>query len=218
MKLFMIDIESTGVDQDNDDIIEIGIVQMMKGQDGFYFPERERHPPQTREYHKFHDFDFHTFVHTGKEPQSKFAKEHMVDVYKKANATPAESTESIHGRVKEWLLSKGSEGAKNTYFCGWNASTFDLSFMVKKGYLQPSGYDKDDNLIGDFHYRPYEISGAIELACDVLGYSREVVLGMAKETKKKPEIELPEGKDHDALYDCYTQIDMLNGLIAITRK
>lgn len=202
MKLFMIDIESTGVDQNNDDIIEIGIVHMIKRPDGFYLPHNEI---------------YHRVLYTDKKPTSPFAIKHMKDLYEKANTATSYSPREIRQQVVDYLKSCGGTGSKDVQFCGWNSSTFDTPFMVKKRYLVPSGYDKEDNLVGDFHYRPYEISGAIELASDVTGYSRKTVLSMAEEIRK-PKIDMPKGKDHDAVYDCYSQINMLNGLIAVMRK
>ena len=203
MKLFMIDIESTGVDQSKDDIIEIGIVQMLKSGDGFYTP---------------HGGIFHRILGTTKVPESEFAKKHMRALYDKSHREPIIEPYIVRERVIEWLKIHGSLGSENTQFCGWNCSTFDLPFMVKKGYLLPSGYDENDNLIGDFHYRPYEMSGAIELLSGILGYSRKTIISLANEEKNKPEIKIPEGKQHDAVYDCFKQIDLLNGLIALGRK
>lgn len=206
MNLFMIDIESTGVDQENDDIIEIGIVKMIKSQCGFYVASQLG--------------NYHRILHTNKKPVSKFAIEHMKDLYEKANNACQASASEVRDDIVSWLKLNGATGAKDVMFCGWNSSTFDTPFMVKKGYLIPSGYDADDNQIGDFHYRPYEISGAIELAGDVLGYSRKTVLSMAKDSSDSMDHRfrmLPDGKSHDAIYDCYDQIKMLNGLIKITR-
>src|SRR5690606_39907279 len=93
-------------------------------------------------------------------------------------------------------------------------------FLVAKGCLHPSKYetgpDGKDVRVGDFHYRIYELGGAVSLAQNVLGYSdRQALTEAAREAY--PELELPEGKEHDAIYDCYRQLRMLNGLIRMTR-
>jgi hypothetical protein len=104
---------------------------------------------------------------------------------------------------------------------GWNASNFDLEFMFDKGMLTRSHYREQNGkevLCGDAHYRVYEQTGTIEFLMDVTGLGRKVLLDLALDMVPAP-VRLPvEGISHNALDDCYYQINMMNGLIALGRS
>jgi hypothetical protein len=110
----------------------------------------------------------------------------------------------------------------DVYLMGWNASNFDIPFLMHHRVLVPSTYqqnaDGTETRVGDFHYRIYELGGAVSLAQNVLGYGedRTGLLNVAKESMT--ETHLPAGKEHDALYDCYAQVRLLNGLIRMMSK
>jgi len=202
MKRFMIDIETTGVNRETDDIIEIAIVEMV--------PIDEMRPKVYRAGEQYH-----RVLHTDKRPEGKFAIENMSELYDKANLVNERLTpEEIREEINKFLYSCGGEGAKNTQLVGFNAGIFDVQFMFDKGYLIPSGYDEENNLTGDVHYRIYDMTGVIEGLSDSYGLPRKVIQGMAKHSTPY-KLPLPEGKDHDALYDCYKQINLLNGLNAV---
>lgn len=199
-KHFMIDIESTGVDLQKDSVLEIGIVEI-DFRVGFWRPGRQ----------------FHTFVHSPRQPESEFAKNHMAEVYKQANLAPKKTVEEIRQMIISWLRSCGVEGHK-VLFTGWNAANFDVSMLNTQGYLKRPGYetvDGKDREVGDHHYRVYEMCGAIQLACDVL---QQPYNSFKERIKSAFDMPLPEGKQHDAIYDCYVQIKMLNGLIKVMRE
>lgn len=199
-KHFMIDVESTNVDFEVDDILEIGIVEM-DFVHGYWKPGRE----------------FHTFVHTDMSPRTEFAKREMVEVFKQAQATPLRKHEDIRSDIVSWFRSCGVKGHQ-VLFCGWNASNFDVPFMQAKGYLKKPGYetiDGKDVKVGDHHYRIYEMGGAIQLACDILQRPYD---SFKEEIKTAYPMPMPDGKQHDAIYDCHMQIAMLNGLIKVMRE
>lgn len=210
--MYMIDIETTGTNKETDDILEIAIVPIMR--DGGYW-----RPSYGKDV-------FHTVLHTDRKPESKFAFEHMQELYKKCNETSKDRNyEKVAQELQLYLhpeLGPLDKHATPKMFMGWNASTFDLDFMFKKGLLNPSYYYvKGDREVlgGDVHYRVYEQSGAVELVCDVTGLDRKAVLATAEQMLEKQHLmSLPKGKSHDALYDCYKQINMMNGLIALARS
>lgn len=207
-KHFMIDIEATGIDPAMEDLLSVGVLEVEF--DGSFWQ-----PKNAGEW----------FCHTTRKPESQFAKEHMVELYERCNALPSAPPYKRHQTMRDCLLnfirSCGTTGAIDTYFMGWNASNFDLPFLVAKGILQTNRYetgpDGKDRMVGDFHYRVYELGGAVSLAQNVCskmdrGALLEVARGMA------PRIFPAQGKKHDALYDCYTQLQLLNGLIALMRS
>lgn len=198
-KHFMIDIESTGVDFVKDDVLEIGVVEIdFSG--GYWVPGRV----------------FHTFLHSIRKPESQFAKERMEAVYRSANASTV-TTEQARHWLLSWLKQCGKVG-HDVLFVGWNAANFDVSMLNAKGILKRPGYetiDGKDIQVGDHHYRVYEMCGAIQLACDVLLKPYE---DFKEHIKTAYDMPLPEGKEHDAIYDCYMQIKMLNGLIKVMRE
>lgn len=199
---FMIDIETTGIDPEKEDLLEIGIVEVQQ-RGSIWHPVSE----------------FRLLQGSERQPESEFAKKHMAELYKICNGMPYLSAETLRSKVLAYLQSRGCEGAKDTYFMGWNASNFDLPFLVKKGVLVPNYYelvDGKDVMRGDFHYRVYEMGGALSLAQNVIGIDRSM-LTKAAEAAGKDTAPIPEGKEHDALYDCYKQIRILNGLIKILR-
>ncbi len=199
-KHFMLDIESTGVDLVLDVVLEIGIVEMNMV-DGFWRPGQE----------------FRQILHTDRQPQSEFAKTHMVELYKKCNAAPFVPTPEVQAAILAFFAGCGKSG-HDVLLCGWNAANFDVPMLHAKGFLQPPGYKTDidgkDWPVGDHHYRIYEMCGALQVASDVLQKPYEEFKEQVKNAYPMP---LPEGKSHDALFDCHKQICMLNGLIKVLR-
>lgn len=209
--LYMVDIETTGVRRGKKDkILQIGALEIMKSAAGFWFPVRE----------------FEEILHYPGQPETEFAKNHMAALYERCNKAPVGFDEYFVGcEFRDWLHEKEirKEIPKTVkQFMGWNASNFDLEFLFDFEILERSHYVLNpetgkEELKGDAHYRVYEQTGAIELLKDVTGFSRELVLKMAEEVNPVP-VELPKGKEHDALYDCFKQVNMMNGLIALGRK
>lgn len=214
--LQMIDIETTGVDIKNDDIMEVGIVEIAMSESlGYYEPTGRK---------------FHMRLHTPKKPESQFAKEHMTELYGICNDLDPEFfnltnmqfalSEYLHGEERTEKIQKGTKKPRPQMFIGWNASTFDLPFMFENKLLQKTWYEQvngKEELFGDVHYRVYEQSGALQGLIDATGFDRKTVKSLIEEFNPT-NIKLPEGKAHDALYDCYKQIIMQNSMIAIHRK
>lgn len=106
---------------------------------------------------------------------------------------------------------------------GWNAAIFDLPFLVEKSILWPPGYetvDGKDNRTGDFHYHVYDLAGASDLFGNILNEnSTKKIQEMIAGLDEYPKIELPVGgKEHDAIYDCLSQINFLNGMLRYFKR
>ncbi len=202
---YMIDIEATGVDKEKDEILEVGLVEIK-------YIKPYWHPTGRK---------FHRILHYGGEPETVFAKEHMVDLYNTCNAQDdMVEYSSVSIDLKEFIHPEGIVNPIPKFFMGWNASNFDIPFMFAKYMLEPSYYVKvsetEEILKGDVNYRVYEQTGALNYVINMTGLDREAVKILAN-TLDPTGMELPEGKEHGAIYDCYKQIKMLNGLIKIGR-
>lgn len=203
--MFMVDIESTGVDIKLDQVLQIAFLKLLRV-DGFWQP------------HDWLEFP----VQSHREPRSEFAIKHMAETYKRSNAVPYEHEYRIRDRILDFI------GTGRPKVCGWNASNFDLAMLVEKGYLMPPGYatvDGVDTSTGDFDYRVYEMGGLIAGMVDAYGIERKTLIEEAKKIGENltglptGAYEYLEGKSaHDALYDCVEQTKILNGLIFYMRE
>jgi len=195
----MIDIETTGIDKKLDDILEIALVEI-----------------KLTDYWRPTGKVFHEILHSKKQPQNHFAKEHMRALYARCNKVHESKDYSWCALELSRFLHTDKLAGFPAFIMGWNASIFDVPFMFEKGIASPSFYTDENELRGDFHYRVYEQTGSLNLICNILGLKRDVVQDIAS-VVNPGEIELPSGKSHDALYDCYSQIKLMNGLIWLGR-
>lgn len=202
----MVDIEATGIDWHKEDLLQLAVLEVdYDFKSGWWVPGKY----------------FQTLQFTNRQPTSEFAKEHLAALYQLCNHTQPILPETLRSQLLNFFRSCGTKGVEDTFLMGWNASNFDIPFLVHKGVLVPSSYvtgpDGKDRQEGDFHYRIYEIGGAIQFAIDVTGggIQREELLKLAREggSQYRKEAHVPQ-KDHDALFDCYDQLDLVNGLIS----
>lgn len=193
-KLFMLDIETTGIDPACEEILQIAVIEM-----NFIGGLWE----------KGKTFNF--FQNTKRTPDTKFAQEHMKEIYDKCQKSPAVPATEVRKKLMAFFEECGAK-APNIFLCGWNAGIFDVPFMATHGYLSPAKY-VNDQLLGDCHYRIYEISGALNLVANVRG-NNEINLVLKEAQKKSPKL---EGNRHDALFDCERQMHILNALIQMVR-
>lgn len=205
-KHYMIDIETTGTDKLNDSILEIAVIEL------------EYKYPYWHQTGK----EFHEILHYSGEPETVFAKEHMSELYKKCNNAPLENNyKNVSRELKVFLNDYADEDLGPKFFMGWNASNFDIPFMFAKNILTPSFYEKvsedKEELRGDVHYRIYEQTGSLNVISNLTGLTRKTIKQLALDLNPT-DVKLPKGKSHDALYDCYWQLIMMNGLIEIGRK
>ena len=195
-KVFMLDIEASGVDPKIDEVLQIAIVEMNFSSLGTWDIGRE----------------FNFYQHTDKEPASDFAKKHLAEIYKICREKPYVKPEEVRQSILKFFSDCGAI-SPNIFLCGWNAGIFDLPFLSYHGYLCPAGY-QEGKLQGDCHYRIYELSGALHFFANVRG-TNELNPFINEALKKNP---LPKGARHDALYDCKRQIHILNGLLLLERN
>lgn len=198
----MIDIEATGIQPEKEELLSIGILEATW--DGQFWK-----PGRSKEW----------IVRCERQPESEFAQREMAALFAKCNAAPEMSSQRLRWEVLQFLRACGTSGPLDTYMMGWNASNFDLPFLAAKGLLDGCHYemvDGKDQLVGDYHYRVYEIGGAVSLAQNACKEAdREKLIADAR--AKAPDSFVPEGKKHDALWDCYDQLKLLNGLIIMAR-
>lgn len=192
LKQFMLDIETTGVDPLQEEVLQIAMVEL-DFYAGLWRPGKK----------------FNFFQNTKRDPTTKFAKEHMVDLYLHCQAQPFVPPEEVRKMMIDFCRDCGAE-PPNIYFCGWNVGIFDIPFLAHHKYLQPAQY-VEDRLVGDCHYRVYEMSGALQFFANVRGTNE--VNPLIKEALKVAGS--PKGNKHDALYDCERQIAILNGLLML---
>ncbi|MCO5142630.1 MAG: exonuclease domain-containing protein [Oligoflexia bacterium] len=193
-KMFMIDIETSGVDPQTEEVLQIAIIEM-----NFIHGYWEKGKV------------FDLFLHTDRQPTTKFALLHMVDIYKKCNEAPKITKEEVRKKILDFCESCGVL-PPNIFFAGWNAGIFDIPFLAHHEYLLPAKYI-DDKLVGDCHYRIYEISGALQLIANVKGHN-EINTILKEAQKMSPKL---EGFRHNALYDCERQMHIINALIRMIR-
>lgn len=198
-KYFVTDCETTGTDPESDDVLQIAFLEVEF--DGEYWvPGKE----------------FEEFIHTKKEPDYDWAKENLSDVYKKAQTSKKTKYGEVHRDIIEFFKKCGASLPVN--LIGYNITVFDLNFYESKGLLKKLSRDKEDKekKVGDYHYRVYEMAGVIEFAENFFLENRNEIVKRAINIDKT--IVLPSGRNsHDALYDCYQNIKVLNGIIKMFR-
>jgi hypothetical protein len=206
-KMLMLDIETTGIDPACEDLLQIGMLEMTWEKDHWEGGKQLSY-----------------VVFSNRAPVTSFAREHMKGLYELCNVAPRLNVRFTRRVVLDFAQSCG-QTPPNLRFCGWNAGIFDVPFLVAKGVLKPTGYktvDGQDVRIGDFHYRIYDLQAALRFVADAFGVEvaggsgQTAVAGLAKNPYQCP---LPDGKtDHDALYDCVKQLNLLNDLLATVRS
>ena len=192
----MLDIETTGVDPKTEEVLQIAILEMNWNGDEWIMGR-----------------DFNFFQHTDRKPETKFAVDHMQEIYARCNREAKIPASDVRQRILYFCKECGAE-PPNIFFAGWNAGIFDIPFLEHHGYINPARY-VNDKLTGDCHYRVYDLSGALQLAANIKGHNE--TNAMIKEAQKLAPPHKYEGSRHDALYDCERQIHLLNGLVKLFR-
>lgn len=187
-KHFMIDIETTGVSFEKDEILQLAVLEVD------YDAKRRQWVPG-RSLEMFFGIDHG--------PLTDFAKENQAALYAQCQTGPVHTRAAARPELLSFFKSCGAEG-RAVFLMGLNAAGFDVQMCHAKGVLVPPGYGLDGSLVGDHHYRVYEITGALEFAADAMGIERSVIHHLT------PTLVLPGRTAHDALYDCYQQLNLLN--------
>jgi oligoribonuclease (3'-5' exoribonuclease) len=195
MKYFMLDIESMGVDFESDDIIQIALLELTKDSNGYYVAGRS----------------FLRTLHTSQKPKNDWIAKTHKDLLPICLNTPRTTPTKVRTEILRFFKECGVDGP--AMIMGLNATTFDVPYMVNKGYFQKPKQDVNNKLVGDYHYRIYELKGAYNLAQDVLNIDDKELKTLSNFYNPFPDQDIP-GKPHEALYDCYRQTQTLNGIIS----
>lgn len=197
MKHFMVDLESMGTDFESDDIIEIAILECIPTASGTYIPGKS----------------YSRILHTSQKPKNDWIRNTHKDLLEKSRKVPMITSDKVRMEILGFFQSCGVN--ELAMLMGLNASTFDIPYLVQKGFLkkpQSSGM----KITGDYHYRIYELRGAFSLAKDVLELNDQELFRQADQVTQ--DIQLPNGKSHQALYDCHKQLKTLNGVIRLLKR
>jgi len=199
----MLDIEATGTNFKKDKILEVALVEL-----------RYQYP-----FWSWTGNIYNSKIHYPGQPETIFAKEKMAELYKKCNELPpSRNYDCVSKEMKAYLHAKNSDPKM---IMGLNASTYDVPFIFEAGLLSPASHVDDgtgkEKLVGDVHYRIFEMTGAINLIECTTGFSKDTIKNIALEINPM-KLEQPKGKEHDALFDCYKQVNLMNGLIELSRR
>ncbi len=206
---FMIDIETTGLEPESDEIMQVAIVVVWKDHHtGFWNPggDPDQSCPSSSQFKLYQRIKHTTY------PHDEFAKEHMVAMYDKCRALTNEIPPTeVREKILTFFRYAGAEHPAP--LMGWNPGILDIPFLVAHKYL----FKGDNAYQGDFHHRLYDIRSACKFQADLTGIDEKVMREVAYAAY--PELETPLGVGkHDALYDCYRQIRILNGLIRLAKR
>lgn len=196
---FMLDIETTGLDIVRDQVLEIGIVHVVK-KDRFWMPKEE----------------LCLTIYSDQVPQTDFARKYQEKLYKKANRSKLKKPGTIREKILEFFK-KNSKKDQLPVIMGKNAGGFDIPFLVQNGYLvkEKKYYGKKKDVLytkSDISHRVYDISSLIYYIQDMnKGISRKEVIELA--IRRYPLPKKIEKMEHNAIYDCYEQLSILNGLL-----
>lgn len=200
--VFVLDIETTGFDFKADDILQIGMLACN------FTPTRRLWEPVA---------EYELFLPTKKNPTCDFAKEHMAALYTKCQAVPYKFAPwEVRQNIMNWVHRQVPANSEGVKLMGWNIGVFDLRFLLEKGYA----IEGDRNLgkphsARDFHYRVFELGGAVDLITMEIGWDRSRLLEFIEENGVG---RLPDNrKKHDALFDCYMNLRRVNGLHTLLR-
>lgn len=196
--LFMLDIETTGLDKEKDDVLQIAALGLA-WEKGLFVPA----------------LSLSMFLPTRKEP-SEYGKNNPVRraLYEKCHdlhqrlARDDEldfSPEGVRARLIQFLGPKA-------HFLGLNITTFDLKFLEEKGYLRED----------DYHYQVFDMTGVIEYVTRLFDLPRDRAARDSLKAKAKAlgasTVSYPtEFAPHEGLYDCYDQTAELNGFLIAGR-
>jgi hypothetical protein len=207
MKKFMLDIETTGVELKSDEILQLALLECnYNGK------------------HWIPGTSLSFFNHTDREPTSEFAKKHMAGLYAFCKTVDSVPVEIRRAQILEFFRSCNATPPQDVFLAGHNGPNFDIPFSVRDGYLERNRYetvDGKDILVGDFHYRVFDLNSALDTAMQVTGLERKVLLKEAREVGEaiaKEHGYFRDCKPHDALDDCYAQLFLWNGILCILRE
>lgn len=147
-RLVMIDCEMTGLNYEQDDVIQIAALKLIR--EGLEYQVVEE--------------PFNVFLHTDLQPTSEFAKTHMIEIYKKANES-ANSYEDARGMLNTWLGDWRGKVSPTG-----DCVPTDIMFLRWKNVIDTSYYTGDTPVDGTFHYEFFDMNAIKALARARVGY------------------------------------------------
>lgn len=201
--LLMTDLETTGVDPEVTEILEMASVAI--NFDGLKMKPIDH---------------FHEYIFTKTKPNIKdeFVMKYQQGLYKKCNElNPALNLENAQNKFKAFV-NKHYPNQNLTdinslpQFTGQNFSAFDAHYLVKNNFLKKGYKDENGKMYSHYNYRSLELQSFSIAFSTMLGFksSTEFIKYIAS---LDTETVLPEGSAHTALYDCYNQIKFYNGMM-----
>lgn len=167
-KLLMLDCEFSDLDPKEGDLLQLAALKMNWNEE--------------KEAYTVSDY-FNKFIHSDKEPDNPWHKEHLTEVYRKANAS-TDTVEAMKETFKHWV------GADNDAWpCGDCVHT-DVEYMFHKELIDRNTGEED----GTLNFRIFDLKPIKQLARH---------LGT-------PKVEDVFSPAHDALVDCLNQAHELN--------
>jgi len=199
---FMVDIETNGIDRDNMVVLEVGVLPVLY-RDRYWRPFESWDKPEGTE-------PFQYLLHSSLTPQTDFAKKNQSELYKLCNEeTTLHTVEDCRMALLNWFNGFDIAPSKRI-LVGKNVTGFDIPILEQAGILT-----KDD-----YNYRVQEQTGSIETVTKALNLrdrNTTYQAALALSPTSMPDAVLKLGS-HRALYDCYEQVNLENGLMSLVRR
>jgi DNA polymerase III epsilon subunit-like protein len=187
MFIYMIDTETTGPIFKKDKLLEIGIVKFqLDMKSNALIPVSQ----------------YHTFIHTNKQPKSDFAKKYQTELYSACNKTKKRSHSKIRKEILDFLGQNPKLIGRNLYF--------DM-FFLKEEKLINSTQIENNAFINEYDYNLIELNSFIEIEKMKINISEAEAIKNLEELDSH--IKLESNQEHNAIYDCLRQAKIFNGFL-----
>jgi hypothetical protein len=221
-KMFMVDLETTGTvihphplnSEPPSKILQIAMLELNWSNEA-----RLWRPGNLFEWLAYHEMP---------KKLNPFQEEHQKELFKRCSESRMIQTPSdVRIKMVNFMSDCGAKEVWDRKLCGWNASSFDVPLLHRDRFLYAPYTDNEtDQLVGDHHYRIYELGGAIQYLENKTSYEvdRKEMLNEADKNGwammftafgiNKDEISAGRGS-HDGVFDCYNQTATLNGILHV---
>lgn len=197
---FMIDIETTGVNVSECELLQIALLPLKFEE---YFKPYCHNIPTFKSKNFSIGPEGFVFTQYYEGPISEFGLKYQKTLYDECKIAYKVDPRDCRQEILSYITLVNGKLPFN--ISGKNIGVFDLPILSLNGYL----------FRNDYHYRVEDMSGCFKLAQRVTGKSREELEKIAIDITPIP-FKIP-GKDHEALSDCYRQAAIYNGLIKLLR-
>lgn len=194
MKLFMTDLETTGIDPTLTEILEIASVEVEFN--GFSMVPLSH---------------YHAYIQTDTKAnmKDKFVVDFQLGLYKKCNELSKDhSLENVKLGFQNYLKQVSPKALPQ--FSGQNFSAFDAGYLLHNGFLAKGWKDEVGKMFSTYNYRSLELQSLILMGHNQSDMKYSDFMQFCKTLDDKtPKIDV--GGSHTALFDCYDQIRFYNG-------